>query len=148
MVNSNKLTVSKLSKLQKTILKIINNEGGIIPLSELAYEVASQHHIKLTPRLKEWEEHVREVIGPTQVPENRTIGEKGGPILEPEFKAIFYRSVQRLVKRGLLMKGWDFYYDDFFKRKRTFKVVSLTTEGKKFVETMSAENGAQDIEKT
>ncbi len=142
MVNSNRLTVSprrkKLSRLQKLILQILEEEGGSMALYELAAEVASKYQIRETEETRRYREEFMRLVEERGLsyllnmgrdpPPNRLWGARGKPVFESKFKAIFYRSVKRLEKRGLIKKRWDYFYDEEVGKRYWYKVVELVKE--------------------
>ena len=129
-VNRNELTVSKLSQLQKKIVDKVKAKGAYA-LCSLAYDIADEHHIRKTEKTEKVDAYWREVLKKNPLPwvsncaENRTYGEKD-IILDGKFKAIFYRSVARLVKRGILQKGYAYWDNEITQEKCFFKTVSLS----------------------
>lgn len=143
MANSNGLTVSKLSKLQKLILKKIRDNDGWYALLSLAWDVADEYEGIERQRVQNMEfddwipREVQEELGGVLAVSYQaflkhkkapyfTIGEKGGYILSNKFKASFYRSIKRLVKRGLIKYRYSYYDNEFTGRRVHFKGVSLT----------------------
>jgi len=134
MVNSNKLTVTRLSSLQKLILKKLREREGEALLVTLAYDVAESYDMRKTERVKrserEFEERAQKrglsfLLLDSRL-KNRIKGSKGDYILDGKFKATFYRSVTRLVHRGLLRKRRIRYFDEYLKRYRTLIMVELS----------------------
>ncbi len=152
-VNSHRITVSKLSRLQKLILQEIKNfaldygsspgsSDGRISLTTLSSEVADKYEPCITEstRLREEAPEDEVVAGVRRklrlpkrtLPPNHEIGntETGYLVLSPKFKASFYRSLRRLEDRGLIARGLKFYEDQG--RRVTFTTIILTESGKAY----------------
>ena len=146
-VNSHRITVSKLSRLQKLILQEIktnpHSRDGSISLTTLSSEVADKYepHITESTRLREAQED-EEIAGVRRklrlpkrtLPPNHEIGntEVGYLVLSPKFKASFYRSIRRLKERGLIGKSFSYYDCEIRGRRVNFTTIILTESGKAY----------------
>ena len=140
-VNSTKLTITKLSRLQKNILLEISPIHGNIT-SSLAHDVALIYHSRKRPETIKQDNFdisfFKEHGGLTAAERiksdpNRTLGEAGEQILADKFKATYYRSIKRLRHRGLITKRRGSIYDDIVRVTRWYSVWYLTDLGKQAV---------------
>ena len=133
MVNSAKLTVTKLSRLQKLILSKLRDKPRYQDL--LAHEIAD-----------EYEGPGKRQITPTLAPHlsHSTNFEPGigeSIILSNVFKASFYRSLRRLRDRGLIWRGGDHWWDDISNIWRHDTAIQLTELGEKVAQGLTGDDG-------
>lgn len=118
MVNFAKITVSRLSKLQKLILSELKEDPLLQEI--LARRVADKHEVKKTERTlrkaQENEKYMDDLrkehpgfvaaLGPAPtLKENYEWGSyERSPILSKQFRATFYRALKRLRERRLIRR--------------------------------------------
>jgi len=125
MVNSTKLTVSKLSKLQRLIIHRLIDRGGWEELSQIAYMVAYEFEPRLDEKTKDEikSNHLAKLMILLEKPDILAILGKpdmeepyernfivsqitDGEVLSNNFKAFFYRAVKRLKERNIVRTDW------------------------------------------
>lgn len=146
-VNSHRITVSKLSRLQKLILQEINtgpySNDGRVSSQTLSFYVADKYEPRITERTRSEEEAPEDPIvttvrrkmrlpKPARTPPNFVVGHLEGYILSPKFKASFYRSIRRLKERGLIGKSFSYYDCEIRGRRVNFTTIILTESGKAY----------------